>query len=480
MTTDWTTPSIPEIRRRFADDRLRAADLLERTRARADEVKELNIFIAPPADDIASQAAGDGPLSGIAVAVKDNICTADYPTTAASRILDGYQPPGDATAVERLRDAGAVIFGKTNLDEFAMGASTQHSHFGPTDHPEVSGVVPGGSSGGSAACVAAGICPAALGSDTGGSVRQPASFCGVVGFKPTYGRVSRRGLIAFASSLDQIGWLTKTVDGAGLLFSVVAGDDRGDSTCVGRPVPAVDADSAPPGCRDSLCVGIPRAWLDATDVDAAIRRRFDAFCRRLRDRGATITEIELPNADVAIPTYQVIATAEAASNLARYDGIRYGRRADADNLDDVYNNSRTTGFGREVKRRILLGNYTLSAGHYEQYFDRACRVRQLIIDDFQRVFGGDIDVIATPTTPHTAFEQTDTTGALDAYADDIFTVPASLAGLPAISLPVGRDDSGLPIGLQLVANRFREPTLFSAARTVEAIDVNSIDTATSS
>ena len=467
MTPRAKSPTIGELLESYDDGERRREAFLNRCLEAADERSELNIFISSPKASAPVVDGPEGPLHGVPVAVKDNICTAGLRTTAGSRILEDFRPPEDAEVVTRLKEAGGIVFGKTNLDEFGMGGSTETSLVGPTHHPEFSGRSPGGSSGGSAACVAAGITPAALGSDTGGSIRQPASFCGVVGFRPTWSRVSRRGLIAFASSLDQIGWLTRTVDDACRLFSVCAGPDDRDATSHDEPPPPVDNEHAPRRSVETLRIGIPTDWINSTDIEPAVRRGFDAWRRALVDAGADVVDVEFDHVELATPVYQVIATAEASSNLARYDGIRYGSRGAGESFEASVATARTEGFGREVKRRILLGAYTLSEGHYEAYYERACRVRRLIIDDFRRALA-DVDVLLTPTTPTTAFELGERTGPLDAYRDDVFTVPASLAGLPAISIPAGCDDRGFPFGLQLVGEAFDEPTLFSAARTLEA------------
>ncbi|HEX7050265.1 MAG TPA: Asp-tRNA(Asn)/Glu-tRNA(Gln) amidotransferase subunit GatA [Longimicrobiales bacterium] len=408
-----------------------------------------------------------GRLAGVPIAVKDNICTLDAPTTCGSRILEGYRSPFEATAVRRLREAGAVVVGKTNLDEFAMGSSTENSAFGPTRNPHDPSRVPGGSSGGSAAAVAAGMVPAALGSETGGSVRQPAALCGVVGLKPSYGRVSRYGLIAFASSLDQIGTFGRSVADATALLEVVAGPDRFDSTAADRPVP--DLMAALDGGAEGLVVGVPKEYFP-DDLDERIARLCRTALERLREAGAMIREVSLPHTRFAIPTYYIIAPAEASSNLARYDGIHYGLRAPgADSTSAVYDATRSLGFGAEVKRRIMLGTYVLSAGYHERYYGRAQRVRTLIAGDFRRVFDAGVDVIFTPTTPSTAFrlgEKLD--DPYQMYLADVFTVTANLAALPAISIPIGTVD-GLPVGGQILADRWDETTMIRAAAALERV-----------
>lgn len=460
MTTNRTDLCITGVRAAIEEGKLSAEALIQQCLQTVDEQSALNAFITPPRSPSQLEPSA-GPLGGTPIAVKDNICTEQFRTTAGSRILENYRPVEDAEVVAKLRRAGAVVFGKTNLDEFGMGASTEHSHFGPTLHPVDSNLVPGGSSGGSAVCVAADICPAALGSDTGGSVRQPASFCGVVGFKPTWGRVSRRGLIAFASSLDQVGWMTRTVEDAAVLFDVLAGFDPLDATSSSRSADSGEYLATDVEWRD-FTVGVPEDWIASVEIEPAVREGFEEYCQQLRDSGVRLVEVELPHIDLATPAYQVIATAEASSNLARYDGIRYGRRADADTLDELYRRSRTEGFGREVKRRILLGAYTLSEGYVEKYFEQACRVRRAVIDDFRREFSR-LDAIITPTTPSTAFRRGERVGPLDAYSEDVFTIPASLAGLPAISVPAGRDDAGLPFGVQVFAAPFDEAKVFALA-----------------
>ena len=407
------------------------------------------------------------PLAGVPVAVKDNICTRDTPTTAASRILDGYRPPYDATVVDRLRRAGAIVIGKTNCDEFAMGSTTEHSAYGPSRNPWAPDRVPGGSSGGSAAAVAARLAPLALGSDTGGSIRQPAAFCGVVGVKPTYGRVSRYGLIAFASSLDQIGPLALTVADAATLLQAIAGHDPADATSASETVPpfAVSLDG---GLADAR-IGVPWGLLEAGVADG-VRAAFTEGVGRLRAAGATIVDIALPHAAYAVPTYYVVAPAEASSNLARYDGVRYGKRATLEetaDLESMYDRTRDDGFGDEVKRRIMLGTYTLSAGYYDAYYLKAQQIRTLIRRDYDTAFA-DVDAVALPTTPTTAFAIGDRVeDPLRLYLGDVFTVSANLTGLPALSLPCGRDDHGLPVGLQLVGRAFDEQTLLGLGAMLE-------------
>jgi aspartyl-tRNA(Asn)/glutamyl-tRNA(Gln) amidotransferase subunit A len=404
-----------------------------------------------------------GPLCGVPIAVKDNLCTRGAPTTVGSRILQGYLPPYDATVVERLERAGAVVVGKTNCDEFAMGSSTEHSAFGATRNPHDRSRVPGGSSGGSAAAVAAGIVPLSVGSDTGGSIRQPASLCGIVGLKPTYGRVSRYGLVAFASSLDQVGPMSADVRGAALALGVMAGADPRDSTAAERHVP--DYSAALTGDVRGLRVGVPRALL-GDGVDADVLYAFEEALRVIASRGARVEDIALPHAAYGIPVYYLVATAEASSNLARYDGVRYGYRAESragEGPIDLYERTREEGFGAEVKRRIILGTYVLSAGYYDAYYVKAQQVRTLIRRDYESAFQR-LEVIALPTTPTPAFEIGERTAdPLQMYLADVFTVGVNLAGLPGISVPCGASASGLPIGLQLVGRAFEEETILRAA-----------------
>ena len=412
----------------------------------------------------------DQPLSGVPVAVKDNLCTKDVRTTASSRILEHFVPPYDATAVARLEAAGAVIIGKTNCDEFAMGSSNENSAFRPARNPWDTDRIPGGSSGGSAVAVAAGMTTLALGSDTGGSIRQPAALCGIVGLKPTYGRVSRYGLLAFASSLDQIGPLTWTVADAALSLAVIAGGDHADATSAPLPVP--DYPQALTGDARGLRIGVPSELIRGAGagVDAEVAASFDAALQVLVARGATLVDITLPNAAAAIPTYYLVATAEASSNLARYDGVRYGYRATAEGretLRDMYRRSREQGFGAEVKRRIMLGTYVLSAGYYDAYYLKAQQVRTLIRRDYEQAFER-VDVVAMPTSPTAAFKIGERVAdPIQMYLADVFTVSANLAGLPAISVPSGRTASGLPIGLQLTGRHFDEATLLRAADAYE-------------
>jgi aspartyl-tRNA(Asn)/glutamyl-tRNA(Gln) amidotransferase subunit A len=408
------------------------------------------------------------PLAGVPIAVKDNICTRTLPTTAASRILEGYVPPYEATVVSRLTAAGAIVVGKTNCDEFAMGSSTENSGCFPTRNPWDETRAPGGSSGGSAAAVAARMVPVALGSDTGGSVRQPAGFCGVVGLKPTYGRVSRYGLLAFGSSLDQVGPFARTVRDAALLLQVMAGPDPQDATSAGEPVP--DYAGALDGDVRGLRIGVP-AQLLAEGVDEDVAGAFRAAVDTLRSLGAIVSDVTLPHARFAIPVYYLVATAEASSNLARYDGVRYGVRAplarDAD-LAALYDQTRERGFGAEVKRRIMLGTYVLSAGYYDAFYLRAQQVRTLIRRDYEQAFER-VDVIALPTSPTAAFrlgERTD--DPLKMYLADVFTVSANLAGICGVSVPCGfGGPPRLPVGLQLLAPAFGEATLLRAADAYE-------------
>jgi len=402
----------------------------------------------------------DKPLLGVPITIKDVICTRHLPTTAGSHILNGYRPPYDATVVTRLRDAGAVILGKTNCDEFAMGSSTEYSSFGPTLNPWATNHIPGGSSGGAAVAVSARLAPVSIASDTGGSIRQPAALCGVVGLKPTYGRVSRYGLLAFASSLDQIGPMTLTVADTATVFQVIAGPDPHDATSSKLSVP--DTSTLFPGEASGTRIGVPRAALNE-GIDTEVMSAFNEALRVLDARGATVVDIDLPHMTHAVPVYYLIAPAEASSNLARYDGVRYGLRAamkeSEEALSAMYDRTRDQGFGTEVKRRIMLGTYALSAGYYDAYYLQAQRVRSLIRSDYDRVFA-DVDAVAMPTTPTPAFqigEHVDNPLAM--YLGDVFTVSANLTGLPAISLPAGFTRTRLPIGFQLMGKPFDETTL---------------------
>lgn len=402
------------------------------------------------------------PLTGVTLAVKDNIALKDCQLTCASKILANYKSPYTATALQRLIDSGAAIVGKTNLDEFAMGSSTEHSAFNPSLNPFDNSRVPGGSSGGSAAAVAAGLCSASLGSETGGSVRQPASFCGLVGIKPTYGRISRYGLVAFGSSLDQIGVLAQTSYECARVFEVMAGLDPRDNTTSPTPVP--DCAKGLNRSLEGLRIGLPIEYLQG-GIQPEIMTAIKKVSEELQKRGATVKECSLPHTKYAIPVYYIIAPAEASSNLARYDGVRYGPRLVNDG--DVIKASRQAGFGAEVKRRIMLGTYVLSSGYYDAYYLKAQKVRRLIRQDFLEVFRN-FDLLLTPTTPTTAFKFGEKlTDPIAMYLSDIFTAPANLAGIPAISVPYGMDEQGLPIGIQLMAADFREDLLFAVAHQLE-------------
>ncbi len=407
------------------------------------------------------------PLAGVPVAVKDNLATLGTPTTCGSRILEGYVSPYEATSVARLRAAGAIVVAKTNMDEFGMGSSTEHSAYGAARNPFDRTRVPGGSSGGSAIAVATGMTPIALGSETGGSVRQPAAFCGVVGVKPTYGRVSRYGLVAFASSLDHVGVFGRTVDDAALGLEVIAGLDPLDATSADVSVPAYrgagayNADGLP---LRGVRIGRPREYFPDA-LDGRIRDRIDAAAEQLRVAGAEIVDVSLPHTSLAVPVYYVLAPAEASSNLARFDGVRFGRREPAGDVTAMYERTRSSGFGAEVTRRILIGTYVLSAGYYDAYYRRAQEVRALIARDFEHAFGA-VDVLLTPTTPTVAFPLGSVTDPYEMYLNDIFTVTANLAGVPAMSLPVGRVD-GLPVGAQLMAPHFGETMMFRTAYALE-------------
>ena len=420
------------------------------------------------ADEIDAQvAAGNdpGPLAGVPVALKDNLCTRGVATTCSSRILEGWEPPYSATVVERLRESGAVMVGKTNMDEFAMGSSTENSAFGPTRNPCAPSRVPGGSSGGSAAAVAAGFAPFALGSDTGGSIRQPAALCGVVGVKPTYGLVSRYGLVAFASSLDQIGPFASTVTDAAAVLDVISGPDPQDSTSIGETQPSV-SESLAEGV-DGLRVGVLGELSGngiAPDVAARLRAAVDA----LESAGARVAQASVPAAVYGLSAYYLIAPAEASSNLARYDGVRYGLRVDGASTPDMNTATRSAGFGDEVKRRIMIGTYALSAGYYDAYYGKAQKVRTLIINDFASVWE-QFDLLVSPTSPTTAFSLGERTAdPMAMYMSDVCTVPVNLTGQAAMSVPYGVGDDGLPVGVQILAPALGEPVMFRAAAVLEA------------
>lgn len=477
MTNDleFTRLTITSAHKRIVAGELKASDVCRSALDRIARLSELNAFITVTADSAIAHAEqldravsrGERlpPLAGAVIAVKDNMVIREVRTTAGSRILFNYNPPYTATAIERLEAAGAVIVGKTNLDEFAMGSSTENSAYGPVRNPWDTTRVPGGSSGGAAVAVATGMVMGALGSDTGGSIRQPACLSGVVGLKPTYGRVSRYGLIAFGSSLDQIGPLANSVEDVARILNVIAGRDPNDSTS--SDVAVDDYVSAIGSDVKGLRVGVPREYY-GEGLDAEVKENIEVAISKLDQLGAEIVDISLPHTEYAIPVYYLIATAEASSNLARYDGVRYGFRAEeAATLKAMYARSRDQGFGAEVKRRIMLGTYALSAGYYDQYYGRAQKVRSLIERDFRNAFER-CDVIATPTTPTPAFkfgEKTD--DPLEMYFSDIYTITANLAGVPALSLPCGLSSSGLPIGIQLIGRHFDEGRLLRAAHNLE-------------
>jgi aspartyl-tRNA(Asn)/glutamyl-tRNA(Gln) amidotransferase subunit A len=421
--------------------------------ARADEV-----------DATVAQGGDPGPLAGVPIALKDNLCTRGISTTCGSKILEGWRPPYDATVVTRLREAGAIALGKTNMDEFAMGSSTENSAFGPTRNPHDLTRVPGGSSGGSAASVAAGFTPLSLGSDTGGSIRQPAALCGVVGMKPTYGRVSRFGLVAFASSLDQIGPFARSVGDAALLFDVLAGNDPLDSTSlpVASPSTTETLEEGVAGIRVGVCPDLIDGC--APDVRARVAQAAEAMAAA----GALVEEVRVPEFAYGLSAYYLIAPAEASSNLARYDGVRYGLRVDADDAAGMNAATRTAGFGAEVKRRIMLGTYALSAGYYDAYYAQAQRVRTMVMQAFDRAYGS-FDVLLGATAPSTAFALGDKVDdPMAMYMNDVCTIPSNLAGHPAVSVPFGTGDDGLPIGVQVLAPALQEALLFRVARVVEA------------
>jgi aspartyl-tRNA(Asn)/glutamyl-tRNA(Gln) amidotransferase subunit A len=469
--------ALAALREEIAAGRTKATDLADQYYTRIAEINpHLNVYLSLTRERALEQAAhvdaaaakGDplGPLAGVPVGIKDVLVVRGAPATAGSKILKGYQPPYDATAVRRLEAAGAVLLGKLNCDEFAMGSSNENSAYGPVRNPVDTQRVPGGSSGGSAAAVAANLAVATLGTDTGGSIRQPASFCGVVGVLPTYGRVSRYGLIAFASSLDRIGPFAGSVRDAATLLGVIAGHDPCDATSSPAPVPdyAAESDKAAEGLR----IGVPAEYF-GEGLDPEVRAAIEKGIDDLKAAGCIIKPISLPHTRYAIPTYYLVATAEASANLARFDGVRYGHRSKAsDTLSAMYRHSRDEGFGAEVKRRILLGTYALSAGYYDAYYLKAQQVRRLLAEEFIKAFA-DVDAIVTPTAPGPAFKLGEKTGdPLAMYLADIYTVTASLAGICGVNVPCGATKAGLPVGMQVLAAHLNEGTAFRVARAVEA------------
>lgn len=447
---------------------------LERISTHEDTIHAFNTVLADEArrrasavDDLVASGRDPGPLAGVPIALKDNLCTRGTPTTCSSRILDGWRPPYDATVVERLTAAGAVVVGKTNLDEFAMGSSTENSAFGPTRNPHDPTRVPGGSSGGSSAAVAAGFAAGALGSDTGGSIRQPAALCGVVGAKPTYGLVSRYGLIAFASSLDQVGPFAMNVADGALILDVISGPDAFDSTCL-TSVSSPSASRLGRGV-EGLRVGIITEMSEAEGLASDVRARLFQATEALESSGATVAPVNVPAVTYGLSAYYLIAPAEASSNLARYDGVRYGLRAPGtSDITEMYTESRSRGFGDEVKRRIMLGTYALSAGYYDAYYGQAQKVRTLIIRDFEAAYEK-FDVLLSPTTPGTAFPIGEKSAdPLTMYLNDVFTIPSNLAGHPALSVPFGSGDDGLPVGIQVLAPALGEAVMFQVAEVLES------------
>jgi aspartyl-tRNA(Asn)/glutamyl-tRNA(Gln) amidotransferase subunit A len=464
----------------LAEHRVKATDLTAEYYERiAKKNPHLNIYLSLTKDRAHAQAEridaiaakGDPlpPLAGIPVGIKDVLVTKGAPSTAGSKILEGYHPPYDCTAVSRLEAAGAVILGKLNCDEFAMGSSNENSAYGPVRNPVDPERVPGGSSGGSAAAVASNLAVATLGTDTGGSIRQPASFCGVVGVLPTYGRVSRYGLIAFASSLDRIGPFAANVHDAATLLGVIAGHDPKDATSSPAPVEDYVAESDKPA--GGLRIGVPTEYF-AEGLDPEVRAVIEKGIVALESAGCNVKSVSLPHTKYAVPTYYLVATAEASANLARFDGVRYGYRSPhSENLSAMYSHSRDEGFGAEVKRRILLGTYALSAGYYDAYYLKAQQVRRILAEEFLRVFA-EVDAIVTPTSPFPAFKLGEKTGdPLAMYLADIYTVTASLAGICGVTVPCGTTKTGLPVGMQVLARHFGEGTAFRVARAVEAAEI---------
>ena len=471
MSEYWT---VVETARKVAAGEITATRLVEAALARiADKDRTLGAYLAvdesgalaAAAELDRKRAAGEplGALGGVPIALKDMIVTKGLPTTAGSKILAGWVPPYDAHVVEKLHAAGAIVLGKVNCDEFGMGSSTERSAFKKTCNPWDATRVPGGSSGGSSAAVAAGLCAASLGTDTGGSIRQPAAFCGVVGLKPTYGRVSRYGVVAFASSLDQVGPLARTVGDAAVVLEAIAGFDPRDSTSLDVPVPPFAA-MARSGVK-AMKIGLPKEYFEGA-IDAEVRAAVDRAVEALRAKGAEIVNVSLPHTSLALPAYYLVAPAEASSNLSRYDGVRYGVRAEATDLLDLYRRSRGAGFGPEVKRRIMIGTYALRSGYYDAYYKKAQQVRALIKRDFDEAFGT-CDCVITPTTPTAAYRFGAKATPIDMYLGDIFTLACNLAGLPGISVPCGLTTENLPIGVQLMGKPLDEATILRAGVVIE-------------
>ena len=472
MTNRFAT--VVDIAADIASGKTSAVEVLEqhlaRITEREGEIHAFNLVTTEQARATAQQVDADikagkpvGALAGVPVALKDNMCTRGIETTCSSKILEGWKPPYDATVVTRLQQAGAVMVGKTNLDEFAMGSSTENSAFGPTKNPLDTSRVPGGSSGGSAAAVAAGFAAASLGSDTGGSIRQPASLCGLVGVKPTYGLVSRQGIVAFASSLDQVGPFTHTVADAALMMEVIGGHDPLDSTSLPQPMPSLTSvlGQGVKGMRIGRLADMPDG------CEPEVLARMDAAYVALQAAGATIVDISLPSLSYCLTAYYLVAPAEASSNLARYDGVRYGMRVETGDLHSMYGATRAAGFGAEVKRRIMLGTYALSAGYFDAYYGKALKVRRLIANDFAAAYEK-CDVILTPTSPTVAFPLGDkTSDPLTMYLCDIFTIPTNLAGHAAMSVPFGTGAHNMPVGVQVLAPALGEQTMFRVAAELE-------------
>ena len=466
--------TVVDIAAAVSSGKLSASSVLEENLAaidsRENEIHAFNLVTADRARERAAQIDADvkagknvGRLAGVTIALKDNMCTRGVETTCSSKILAGWKPPYDATVVRRLADEGAVFVGKTNLDEFAMGSSTENSAFGPTRNPLDTSRVPGGSSGGSAAAVAAGFAAASFGSDTGGSIRQPAALCGLVGVKPTYGTVSRQGLVAFGSSLDQIGPFSTTVADSALLMEVIAGHDPLDSTSIPQPAPSL-MNVLDKGVKD-MRIGRITDMPEGSSPD--VLARLEAAFESLRAAGAQIVDVKMPSMSYGLTAYYLVAPAEASSNLARFDGVRYGLRVDAKDLNAMYGATRAAGFGDEVKRRIMLGTYALSAGYYDAYYGKALKVRRLIADDFAKAYE-QCDVMLTPTSPTVAFKFGDkTSNPLAMYLCDVFTIPTNLAGHAAMSVPFGTGEAGLPVGVQVLAPALGEAPMFRVAAELE-------------